>query len=85
MGIAGEIGGAPGGAVADAAKSAFVDGLGVAAVAGALVVFVAAVGSWFLLPTGATVPPGATPGDPEDGAAGDLVDEGILEPSPVID
>jgi EmrB/QacA subfamily drug resistance transporter len=85
LGVAGEVGGAAGGAVAEAAKGAFVDGLGVAAVAGAVVVFVAAVGSWFLLPTGATVPPGATPGDPEDGAAGDLVDEGVLEPSPVID
>lgn len=85
--VAGQIGGAQGGALADAARAAFVDGMVAAAVVGAVVVAVAAVASWFLLPSGNDVPTGATAGAllDEEGAAGDLIDEGVLTPSPVVD
>lgn len=84
LAVASDIGGAPGAALADAAKAAFVDGIGVAAIAGAGFVFVAAVGAWFLLPSGYQVPPGAHAGaSPEEGAAGAIVDEGVLEAGPI--
>jgi EmrB/QacA subfamily drug resistance transporter len=90
LAVGAEIGGAPGAALTASAQSAFVDGLGLAAMVGAAVVFVAAAVSWFLLPRGDDVPSGAhvvdaTDGHQLEGAAGDLVDDGILEPSPVID
>ena len=74
----------------DAAKAAFVDGLGLAATVGSLVVIVAAVAAWNLLPRGATAPQATVPGDAvlgtdDEGAAGELVDEGVLTPSPIID
>lgn len=50
LAVAGEIGGPQGDALADAAKQAFVDGLGAAAVIGSVVVFVAAVVAYRLLP-----------------------------------
>src|SRR5690606_1106078 len=74
----------PGAALARAANEAFVDGMSAAAVAGSVVVLVAAVAAWFLLPEGQDVPPGAVPGgSPEESAAGEVIDEGIVEPSPV--
>ncbi|QYG94880.1 DHA2 family efflux MFS transporter permease subunit [Iamia sp. SCSIO 61187] len=83
-----QIGGAPGAALTSAAQQAFVDGLGLAAIVGSLVVFSAAAAAWFLLPKGAPVPFGAVPGTPGDAvrpdAAGDVVDDGELEPSPTI-
>lgn len=83
-----QVGGAPGDALTEAAKSAFVDGLGLAAIVGSVVVFVAAASAWFLLPRGSEVPAGAVPGTPGDAtrpdAAGDVVDDGVLEPSPTI-
>ncbi|HEY1116873.1 MAG TPA: MFS transporter, partial [Acidimicrobiales bacterium] len=48
--VAGEIGGVQGDTIAGAAKAAFVDGLGTAALVGSVVVFVAAFVSWKLLP-----------------------------------
>ena len=80
-GLAGALGvaarmGPSGDALASAAKSAFVDGLGVAAVVGAGVVLVAATVAWFLLPhqpVGQAVAVGAAPAvgdfDPTYGAA----------------
>jgi len=44
----------------DAAKQAFVDGIGVAAIAGAAVVAIAALASWRLLPRGSAVTAPAT-------------------------
>ncbi len=89
--VAQGIGGGPGQALADAARSAFVDGMVAAAVVGAVVVAIAAVASWFLLPQPTTVPAGAVSGEEllaegaDEGAAGDLVDDGVLTPSPVVD
>ena len=48
--VAKAIGGEPGRILAEAAKGAFVDGLGLATTIGAVVVFTAAVAAWFLLP-----------------------------------
>jgi EmrB/QacA subfamily drug resistance transporter len=77
--------GEAGGSVAEAATSAFVDGISVAALSGAVVVVVAAVLAWFLLPASHDVPAGAHAGAaPEEGAAGEVVDEGVVEPGPVI-
>ncbi|HEU5152627.1 MAG TPA: DHA2 family efflux MFS transporter permease subunit [Iamia sp.] len=88
LAVANEIGGAPGAALRTSAQQAFVDGLGLAAVVGSLVVFAAAAAAWFLLPRGSEVPAGAVPGTPGDAvrpdAAGDVVDDGVLEPSPTI-
>ncbi len=88
LGVGREIGGAQGAALTSAAQQAFVDGLGVAAIVGSLIVFSAAVAAWFLLPKGAQVPFGAQPGTPGDAvrpdAAGDVIDDGVLEPTPTI-
>ena len=89
-GLAGALGvaeqlGPNGTALASAAKSAFVDGLGVAALVGAAVVFTAAVAAWHLLPSSHELSAGSKPGVPgDDDAAGDVVDEGVLSPSPII-
>ena len=73
-------------AIATAARQSFVDGMGAAAIFGALFVFAAAVMSRFLLPRGDEVPAGSVPGSlDDDDAAGDLVDEGVLSPSPIIE
>jgi len=91
LGVAKEIGGPAGEAIASAARSAFVDGIGLAAATGAVVVLVAAGIAWFLLPSSHVLPAPGAPGavDPTDphlaNAAGDVVDEGTLEPSPIID
>ena len=89
--VAERLGGQPGAALAESAKEAFVHGMVGAAVVGAVVVAIAAVASWFLLPRGASVPPGSVSGSTladrgdDEGAAGDLVDEGVLAPSPIVD
>ncbi len=97
LAVAERIGGPQGAALADAAKSAFVDGLGLAAVTGSIAVFIAAGVAYFLLPHGAPAPgavavhghgdlPAHTHADlAHESAAGDLVDDGYLEPDPVID
>jgi hypothetical protein len=56
LAVAGEVGGAQGDALALAAKQAFVDGLNLAALVGAVVVFVAAFVSWKLLPRTTSAP-----------------------------
>jgi EmrB/QacA subfamily drug resistance transporter len=95
--VAERLGGEQGAALADAAKAAFVDGLGLAAIAGSIAVFIAAAASYFLLPHGSSMPGAVPVAGPEDlpahtradlrdeSAAGDLVDDGYLEPQPVID
>src|SRR5690606_39038311 len=84
LAVATEMGGEPGAALARAANEAFVDGMSAAAVAGPVVVLVAAVAAWFLLPEGQDVASGAVPGgSPEGSAAGEVIEEGIVEPSPV--
>lgn len=116
LAVAGDIGGSAGSSLAEAAKTAFVDGLSLAAIVATVVVVIAAVAAKFLLPSHfgmqATTPAGpggadlgddqslegtldvvdgvpvdtATPtAAPEEGAAGDVIDEGQREPSPVID
>ena len=84
LGVAEKMGGAQGEGLATAAKLAFVDGIGLAAMVGAVVVLGAAVAAWFLLPVSYAVPTGAQPGVlGDDDAAGDVVDHGILSPSPI--
>ena len=90
--VAGEIGGPAGADLADAARAAFVDGIGLAALVAAVVVLGAAVASWFLLPASHIVPGHTPPGpggqpehQPVPGAAGEVIDEGIVEPTPIID
>ncbi|MBX3284214.1 MAG: MFS transporter [Acidimicrobiales bacterium] len=97
LAVADRIGGTQGAGLADAAKSAFVDGLSTAAIAGAIAVFLAAAAAYFLLPHGESVPgsvlieddahlPAHTHADlVEQSAAGDFVDDGFLEPQPAID
>lgn len=83
--VAGRAGeqGAP---IVDAAKAAFVDGIGVAAMSGSMVVTAAAVMAWFLLPDGRLTPPGAHPhASGAEGAAGEVVDDGEIEAGPVVD
>jgi hypothetical protein len=80
--------GPDGAGLAAAARQAFVDGMGTAAVAGGVAVLVAAAAAGRLLPRGGVVPPGAHPGyqgSPEEGAAGDVVDEAVVTPSPILD
>lgn len=85
LGVAERLGGPTGEALAASARQAFVDGLSLAAVAGAIAVAVASIGAWFLLPRGQVVPIGAHAGAaPDEGAAGELVDEGVVEAGPVI-
>lgn len=50
LGVGAEVGGERGGAIMDAARQAFVDGLGMASLVGGLIVFAAAVFSFCLLP-----------------------------------
>jgi len=92
-GLGGAIGvatamGPDGEALLQAAKQAFVDGMSNAAIVGAIAVAVASAAARRLLPRGADVPPGAHPGfagSPEEGAAGDVVDEGVVTPTPIIE
>jgi EmrB/QacA subfamily drug resistance transporter len=99
LGVAEQVGGAQGQLIADAAKQSFVDGIGLAAAVASVVVLLAAVVSAKLLPAshilpvaaGASGPAGPAPvGDGQQvpgfgSAAGEVVDEGVLEPDPVID
>ena len=84
-----QIGGAPGDQLIQAAKESFVTGIGSAALLGAVGVLLTAGAAWFLLPKPGEVPVGATPGadtsDAQEGAAGDMVNDGVRTPSPVID
>jgi EmrB/QacA subfamily drug resistance transporter len=101
LGVAASVGGEAGDGLSLAARMAFVDGIGLAAVVGSIVVFSAAAIAWFLLPSSHVLPTGpgpkghggATPDpadvDPTDPvhapAAGTVIDDGELEPSPIID
>lgn len=58
LNVAAEIGGAPGRALADAARVAFVDGMGLSLLVGAVVILVAAVGVFLFLPARAAEPVG---------------------------
>ena len=80
--------GPAGNALADTARQAFVDGMGTAAFAGGIGVLVAAALAARLLPRGGFTPPGAhhgRPGSDETGAGGDVIDEGVIEASPILD
>jgi MFS transporter, DHA2 family, integral membrane protein len=81
--VAGELGGAEGARLAESARQAFVDGLGWAALVGAAAVFTAAVVTRFLLPRSA--PAGAPSFQATRSAGGPVIDEGTLEPAPIID
>ena len=91
LGVANQIGGPEGLSIAAAARSAFVDGIALASIVGAVVVSAAAVASWYLLPSSHILPPPSTDerADPTDlhraPAAGSVLDEGVSLPSPVID
>jgi len=80
--------GPAGNALADTARQAFVDGMGTTAFAGGIGVLVAAALAARLLPRGGFTPPGAhhgRPGSDETGAGGDVIDEGVIEASPILD
>jgi EmrB/QacA subfamily drug resistance transporter len=81
--VAGELGGAQGARLADSARQAFVDGLGWAALVGAAAVFTAAVVTRLLLPR--SVPATASPEGASGSAGGVVIDDGTLEPAPIID
>lgn len=95
--VAERIGGPQGAALAESAKSAFVDGLSLAAITGSVAVFLAAGAAYFLLPHGSDLPgsvpvhghddlPAHTSADlASESAAGDLVDDGFLEAEPAIE
>lgn len=90
LNVAAKMGGPAGAQLADAAKSAFVDGIGLAATVAAVIVVIAAVVAWFLLPahhgvqaTGHAPAPGGVP--EFAGAAGEVVDAGEVEPAPIVD
>ncbi|MGN6695785.1 MAG: hypothetical protein ACTHN0_16535, partial [Aquihabitans sp.] len=110
--VASQLPGAAGETLANAAKQSFVNGLSAAALVATVVVILAAVAAWFLLPSHfgmqATSPGGpatddlgddhslegtldvldGTPIDadgPSGSAAGDVIEEGEREPSPVLD
>ncbi len=89
LAVAERIGGSQGQAVADAGKQAFVDGIGVAAMVAGVIVLLAAIVASKLLPASHLVAGPGTHGAPPVGAgasaAGEVVDEGIVEPAPVVD
>jgi EmrB/QacA subfamily drug resistance transporter len=90
LAVAERLGGDAGRQLQEAAAQAFVDGIGLAALVASVVVLAAAVVSWFQLPSShlAPVPGGPVEGtlaDAELSAAGEVVDEGLLEPAPLID
>lgn len=83
--VATQIGGEQGAGILDAANQAFVDGMSLAAIVGAVVVLAAAAAAWFLLPHGDDVPAGSVPeGSIDLSAAGEVIDEGVVEASPVL-
>jgi len=92
LGVAEQLGEAGGGtALAHQAQVAFVDGLGLAAMCGSAMVFIAAAAAWFLLPRDDEATTGATALDRADADATTAdahpIDAvlGDLEPSPLID
>ena len=93
LAVADRMGGPAGEALAEAAKSAFVDGIGLAALVAALVIVAAAVAARRLLPRVAPAPAGTVldpshidPADEEiEPAAGTVVDGGTFEPAPLVD
>jgi hypothetical protein len=90
LGIAERLGGAQGEAIAEAAREAFVSGIGLAASVAAVVVLVAAAASAKLLPSSHLAPALGLPtsgsrADADRSAAGEVVDEGAMEPAPVVD
>ena len=89
LAVAQDVGGPAGAAIADAAKAAFVDGIGLAAMVAAVVVFAAAIGARYLLPRpgeDVVAHPDEDPClDDVEPAAGLVIDGGIAEPAPVID
>jgi len=87
LAVARQIGGAPGDALAQAARSAFVDGLSTAAIVGAVAVSAAAVASWFLLPRDAGIVTRDEAGDAATDARSDddVLDDVALSGSPIMD
>lgn len=88
--VAERIGGDVGAQIQTAAQQAFVDGIGLAAMVASVVVLAAAVVAWFQLPSShlAPTPGGPVAGTVDDAAtssAGTVVDDGIVEPAPLID
>lgn len=88
--VAERIGGDVGAQIQTAAQQAFVDGIGLAAMVASVVVLAAAVVAWFQLPSShlAPTPGGPVAGTRQDAAsssAGTVVDDGIVEPAPLID
>jgi hypothetical protein len=78
LAIAARLGGAPGQALADAAKSAYVDGMGLALVVGAAVIALAALGVFLFLPARARSAAEPSAGGPA-GTEHDLALTGALE------
>ena len=83
LAVADQIGGARGEALAGTARQAFVDGLGTAAFVGAAVVLTAAVVARLLLPHDRDELWKGKSG-PAASAAGEIVDDGGLEPAPGV-
>ena len=84
LAVAGRVGGEQGEALADAARQAFVDGLGMASLVGSAVVFGAALAARFLLPHDREQLAAARRGAPAaaGSAAGTVIDEGEIETAP---
>ncbi len=90
LAVAQQIGGSAGAELAQAAKAAFVDGLGLAATIGSIGVLIAAILANRLLPHGPTImaPHGAHDAAAtleDEGAAGELIDDGVVTGGPVLD
>ncbi len=82
LAVGAQIGGPQGEAINAAAKQAFVDGLGSAAIAGAVFVFVAALAARFLLPHDRSELVDRNGMSAAESAGGAVIDNGVLEPAP---
>ena len=82
LAVAGQIGGEQGEALADAARQAFVDGLGTASLVGSGVVFAAALAARFLLPHDHEALAARRRPAAAGSAAGTVIDDGAPESAP---
>ncbi|WP_426570701.1 MFS transporter [Aquihabitans sp. McL0605] len=79
--VAAKTGGVQGAAIANSARAAFVDGIGLAAMVAGIVVIIAAIAAWFLLPHHFGVQAGTTVAEHENQT--DLSMDGSLDPDEI--